>query len=155
MKNRYFYIFSLFTVLCILTSCSNDKLYNDRKCNELVKEDIVSITLKQDDYLGKKVIIKEENEIDEISSIIFKLTEEDNINKKNTSFVNDRKNIEFYADLAFEFQISICSKDYKFNFYTYSKDLVFYELVKEKYVAFNGDIETYQLLRAYLGDTYE
>ena len=41
------------------------------------------------------------------------------------------------------------------NFYTYSNDLYFYEVLNGKYVAFNGDIESYSYINGFLGGEYE
>ena len=49
----------------------------------------------------------------------------------------------------------IVSKENKMNFYTYSNDLYFYEVLNGKYVAFNGDIESYSYINGFLGGEYE
>ncbi len=149
------YIILLLAGFNLLSACSSTDLYNEREKNKLIKEDIISIVLKEDDYLGKKVKISEENNIIDISSIIFEITKENNINKDKTSYINEDKNIEFKSTLAFEFQIVVYSKESKLNFYTYSKDFVFYELVNEKYVAFNGDFDSFSTLTSYIGGDYE
>ncbi len=51
--------------------------------------------------------------------------------------------------------IGFKSKENKMNFYTYSNDLYFYEVLNGKYVAFNGDIESYSYINGFLGGEYE
>lgn len=138
-----------------LISCSNSKKIEFSSENLLVKENIVSITIKEDDYLGSKVNILEEGNINNIVDKILKITKESKLNSKQTEYINKETNVDLLASLAFETQIYVVSKDNKMNFYTYSNDLYFYEVLNGKYVAFNGDIESYSYINGFLGGEYE
>ena len=154
MKNiRLLFLFLInFTSL---VSCSSSKNIEFSSENLLVKENIVSITIKEDDYLGSKVNILEEGNIDNIVDKILEITKESNFNSKQTEYINKETNVDLLASLAFETQIYVVSKDNKMNFYTYSNDLYFYEVLNGKYVAFNGDIESYSYFNGFLGGEYE
>lgn len=138
-----------------LISCSNSKKIEFSSENLLVKENIVSITIKEDDYLGSKVNILEEGNISNIVDKILKITKESKLNSKQTEYINKETNVDLLASLAFETQIYVVSKENKMNFYTYSNDLYFYEVLNGKYVAFNGDIESYSYINGFLGGEYE
>lgn len=138
-----------------LISCSNSKKIEFSSENLLVKENIVSITIKEDDYLGSKVNILEEGNINNIVDKILKITKESKLNSKQTEYINKETNVDLLASLAFETQIYVVSKENKMNFYTYSNDLYFYEVLNGKYVAFNGDIESYSYINGFLGGEYE
>ena len=138
-----------------LVSCSSSKNIEFSSENLLVKENIVSITIKDDDYLGSKVNILEEENIYNIVDKILEITKESNFNSKQTEYINKKTNVNLVASLAFETQIYVVSKENKMNFYTYSNDLYFYEVLNEKYVAFNGDIESYSYINGFLGGEYE
>ena len=138
-----------------LVSCSSSKNIEFSSENLLVKENIVSITIKDDDYLGSKVNILEEENINNIVNKILEITKESNFNSKQTEYINKKTNVNLVASLAFETQIYVVSKENKMNFYTYSNDLYFYEVLNEKYVAFNGDIESYSYINGFLGGEYE
>ena len=154
MKNiRLLFLFLInFTSL---VSCSSSKNIEFSSENLLVKENIVSITIKEDDYLGSKVNILEEGNIDNIVDKILEITKESNFNSKQTEYINKETNVDLLASLAFETQIYVVSKENKMNFYTYSNDLYFYEVLNGKYVAFNGDIESYSYINGFLGGEYE
>ena len=154
MKNiRLLFLFLInFTSL---VSCSNSKKIEFSSENLLVKENIVSITIKEDDYLGSKVNILEEGNINNIVDKILKITKESKLNSKQTEYINKETNVDLLASLAFETQIYVVSKENKMNFYTYSNDLYFYEVLNGKYVAFNGDIESYSYINGFLGGEYE
>ena len=117
-----------------LVSCSSSKNIEFSSENLLVKENIVSITIKEDDYLGSKVNILEGENINNIVDKILEITKESKFNSKQTGHIN---------------------KENKMNFYTYSNDLYFYEVLNGKYVAFNGDIESYSYINGFLGGEYE
>ena len=138
-----------------LVSCSSSKNIEFSSENLLVKENIVSITIKEDDYLGTKVNILEEENINNIVNKILEITKESNFNSKQTEYINKKTNVDLLASLAFETQIYVVSKENKMNFYTYSNDLYFYEVLNGKYVAFNGDIESYSYINGFLGGEYE
>ena len=138
-----------------LISCSNSKKIEFSSENLLVKENIVSITIKEDDYLGSKVNILEGENINNIVDKILEITKESKFNSKQTEYINNKNNVDILASLAFETQIYVVSKDNKMNFYTYSNDLYFYEVLNGKYVAFNGDIESYSYINGFLGGEYE
>ena len=57
-----------------LVSCSSSKNIEFSSENLLVKENIVSITIKEDDYLGTKVNILEEENINNIVNKILEIT---------------------------------------------------------------------------------
>ncbi len=154
MKNiRLLFLFLInFTSLFSCSSSKNIKFSNE---NLLVKENIVSITIKEDDYLGSKVNILEEGNINNIVDKILEITKKSKFNSKQTEYINKETNVDLLASLAFETQIYVVSKDNKMNFYTYSNDLYFYEVLNGKYVAFNGDIESYSYINGFLGGEYE
>lgn len=154
MKNiRLLFLFLInFTSL---VSCSSSKNIDFSSENLLVKENIVSITIKEDDYLGSKVNILEGENINNIVDKILEITKESKFNSKQTEYINKKTNVDLLASLAFETQIYVVSKDNKMNFYTYSNDLYFYEVLNGKYVAFNGDIESYSYINGFLGGEYE
>ena len=154
MKNTrlLFLLLINFTSLVSCSSSANIKFSNE---NLLVKENIVSITIKEDDYLGSKVNILEEENINNIVNKILEITKESNFNLKQTEYINKKTNVDLLASLAFETQIYVVSKENKMNFYTYSNDLYFYEVLNGKYVAFNGDIESYSYINGFLGGEYE
>lgn len=154
MKNiRLLFLFLInFTSL---VSCSSSKNIEFSSENLLVKENIVSITIKEDDYLGSKVNILEGENINNIVDKILEITKENKFNSKQTEYINKKTNFDLLASLAFETQIYVVSKDNKMNFYTYSNDLYFYEVINGKYVAFNGDIESYSYINGFLGGEYE
>ncbi len=154
MKNtRLFFLLLInFTSLVSCSSSTNIKFSSE---NLLVKENIVSITIKEDDYLGSKVNILEEENINNIVNKILEITKESNFNLKQTEYINKKTNVDLLASLAFETQIYVVSKENKMNFYTYSNDLYFYEVLNGKYVAFNGDIESYSYINGFLGGEYE
>lgn len=154
MKNiRLLFLFLInFTSL---VSCSSSKNIEFSSENLLVKENIVSITIKEDDYLGSKVNILEGENINNIVDKILEITEESKFNSKQTEYINKDTNVDLLASLAFETQIYVVSKDNKMNFYTYSNDLYFYEVLNGKYVAFNGDIESYSYINGFLGGEHE
>lgn len=154
MKNiRLLFLFLInFTSL---VSCSSSKNIDFSSENLLVKENIVSITIKEDDYLGSKVNILEGENINNIVDKILEITEESKFNSKQTEYINKKTNVDLLASLAFETQIYVVSKENKMNFYTYSNDLYFYEVLNGKYVAFNGDIESYSYINGFLGGEYE
>lgn len=138
-----------------LVSCSSSKNIEFSSENLLVKENVVSITIKEDDYLGSKVNILESENINNIVDKILEMTKESKFNSKQTDYINNKNNIDLPASLAFETQIYVVLKDNKMNFYTYSNDLYFYEVLNGKYVAFNGDIESYSYINGFLGGEYE
>lgn len=138
-----------------LVSCSSSKNIEFSSENLLVKENIVSITIKEDDYLGSKVNILESENINNIVDKILEITKESKFNSKQTEYINKKTNVNLAASLAFETQIYVVSKENKMNFYTYSNDLYFYEVLNGKYVAFNGDIESYSYINGFLGGEYE
>ena len=154
MKNiRLLFLFLInFTSLI---SCSNSKKIEFSSENLLVKENIVSITIKEDDYLGSKVNILEEENINNIVNKILEITKESKFNSKQTEYINKKTNVNLLTSLAFETQIYVVSKENKMNFYSYSNDLYFYEILNGKYVAFNGDIESYSYINGFLGGEYE
>ncbi len=154
MKNiRLLFLFLInFTSL---VSCSSSKNIEFSSENLLVKENIVSITIKEDDYLGSKVNILEAENINNIVDKILEITKESKFNSKQTEYINKKTNVDLLASLAFETQIYVVSKENKMNFYTYSNDLYFYEVINGKYVAFNGDIESYSYINGFLGGEYE
>ena len=154
MKNtRLLFLFLInFTSLVSCSSSTNIKFSSE---NLLVKENIVSITIKEDDYLGSKVNILEEGKIDNIVDKILEITKESKFNSKQTEYINKKTNVNLVASLAFKTQIYFVSKENKMNFYTYSNDLYFYEVLNGKYVAFNGDIESYSYINGFLGGEYE
>lgn len=154
MKNtRLVFLFLInFTSLVSCSSSTNIKFSNE---NLLVKENIVSITIKEDDYLGSKVNILEGENINNIIDKILEITKESKFNSKQTEYINKKTNVNLLASLAFETQIYVVSKENKMNFYTYSNDLYFYEVLNGKYVAFNGDIESYSYINEFLGGEYE
>ena len=154
MKNiRLLFLFLInFTSL---VSCSSSKNIEFSSENLLVKENIVSITIKEDDYLGSKVNILEGENINNIVDKILEITKENKFNSKQTEYINKKTKFDLLASLAFETQIYVVSKDNKMNFYTYSNDLYFYEVINGKYVAFNGDIESYSYINGFLGVEYE
>ena len=154
MKNiRLLFLFLInFTSL---VSCSSSKNIEFSSENLLVKENIVSITIKEDDYLGSKVNILEGENINNIVDKKLEITKENKFNSKQTEYINKKTNFDLLASLAFETQIYVVSKDNKMNFYTYSNDLYFYEVINGKYVAFNGDIESYSYINGFLGGEYE
>lgn len=154
MKNiRLLFLFLInFTSL---VSCSSSKNIEFSSEKLLVKENIVSITIKEDDYLGSKVNILEGENINNIVDKILEITKENKFNSKQTEYINKKTNFDLLASLAFETQIYVVSKDNKMNFYTYSNDLYFYEVINGKYVAFNGDIESYSYINGFLGGEYE
>lgn len=154
MKNiRLLFLFLInFTSL---VSCSSSKNIDFSSENLLVKENIVSITIKEDDYLGSKVNILEGENINNIVDKILEITKESKFNSKQTEYINKKTNVDLLASLAFETQIYVVSKENKMNFYTYSNDLYFYEVLNGKYVAFNGDIESYSYINGFLGGEYE
>lgn len=154
MKNiRLLFLFLInFTSL---VSCSSSKNIEFSSENLLVKENIVSITIKEDDYLGSKVNILEGENINNIVDKILEITKESKFNSKQTEYINKDTNVDLLASLAFETQIYVVSKENKMNFYTYSNDLYFYEVLNGKYVAFNGDIESYSYINGFLGGEYE
>ena len=154
MKNiRLLFLFLInFTSL---VSCSSSKNIDFSSENLLVKENIVSITIKEDDYLGSKVNILEGENINNIVDKILEITKESKFNSKQTEYINKKTNLDLLASLAFETQIYVVSKENKMNFYTYSNDLYFYEVLNGKYVAFNGDIESYSYINGFLGGEYE
>lgn len=154
MKNiRLLFLFLInFTSL---VSCSSSKNIEFSSENLLVKENIVSITIKEDDYLGSKVNILEGENINNIVDKILEITKENKFNSKQTEYINKKTKFDLLASLAFETQIYVVSKDNKMNFYTYSNDLYFYEVINGKYVAFNGDIESYSYINGFLGGEYE
>ena len=152
-NNRLLFLFLInFTSL---VSCSSSKNIEFSSENLLVKENIVSISIKEDDYLGSKVNILKEENINNIVDKILEITKESNINLKQTEYINKKINVNLAASLAFETQIYVVSKENKMNFYTYSNDLYFYEVLNGKYVAFNGDIESYSYINGFLGGEYE
>lgn len=152
-NNRLLFLFLInFTSL---VSCSSSKNIEFSGENLLVKENIVSITIKEDDYLGTKVNILEEENINNIVDKILEITKESKFNSKQTEYINKKTNVDLLVSLAFETQIYVVSKDNKMNFYTYSNDLYFYEVLNGKYVAFNGDIESYSYINGFLGGEYE
>ena len=138
-----------------LVSCSSSKNIEFSSENLLVKENIVSITIKEDGYLGSKVNILEGENINNIVDKILEITKENKFNSKQTEYIYKKTNFDLLASLAFETQIYVVSKDNKMNFYTYSNDLYFYEVINGKYVAFNGDIESYSYINGFLGGEYE
>ena len=148
-------LFLLLINFTSLVSCSSSKNIEFSSENLLVKENIVSITIKEDDYLGTKVNILEEENINNIVDKILEITKESKFNSKQTEYINKKTNVDLLASLAFETQIYVVSKDNKMNFYTYSNDLYFYEVLNGKYVAFNGDIESYSYINGFLGGEYE
>ena len=154
MKNiRLLFLFLInFTSLVSCSSSTNIKFSSE---NLLVKENIVSITIKEDDYLGSKVNILEGENINNIVDKILEITKESKFNSKQTGHINKKTNVNFVASLAFETQIYVVSKENKMNFYTYSNDLYFYEVLNGKYEAFNGDIESYSYINGFLGGEYE
>ena len=154
MKNiRLLFLFLInFTSLISCSSSKNIKFLSE---NLLVKENIVSITIKEDDYLGTKFNILEEGNINNIVDKILEITKENKFNSKQTEYINKKTNVDLLASLAFETQIYVVSKENKMNFYTYSNDLYFYEVLNGKYVAFNGDIESYSYINGFLGGEYE
>ena len=154
MKNiRLLFLFLInFTSL---VSCSSSKNIEFSSENLLVKENIVSITIKEDDYLGSKVNILEAENINNIVDKILEITKKSKFNSKQTEYINKETNVDLLASLAFETQIYVVSKDNKMNFYTYSNDLYFYEVLNGKYEAFNGDIESYSYINGFLGGEYE
>ena len=152
-NNRLLFLFLInFTSLVSCSSSKNIKFSNE---NLLVKENVVSITIKEDDYLGTKVNILEEENINNIVDKILEITKKSKFNSKQTEYINKETNVDLLASLAFETQIYVVSKDNKMNFYTYSNDLYFYEVLNGKYVAFNGDIESYSYINGFLGGEYE
>ena len=152
-NNRLLFLFLInFTSL---VSCSSSKNIEFLSENLLVKENIVSITIKEDDYLGSKVNILEEENINNIVDKILEITNESKFNSKQTEYINKKTNVDLLASLAFETQIYVVSKDNKMNFYTYSNDLYFYEVLNGKYLAFNGDIDSYSYINGFLGGEYE
>ena len=154
MKNiRLLFLFLI--IFTSLVSCSSSKNIEFSSENLLVKENIVSITIKEDDYLGSKVNILEGENINNIVDKILEITKENKFNSKQTEYINKKTNFDLLASLAFETQIYVVSKDNKMNFYTYSNDLYFYEVINGKYVAFNGDIESYSYINGFLGGEYE
>lgn len=138
-----------------LVSCSSSKNIEFSSENLLVKENVVSITIKEDDYLGSKVNILESENINNIVDKILEITKESKFNSKQTEYINKKTNVNLAASLAFETQIYVVSKENKMNFYAYSNDLYFYEVLNGKYVAFNGDIESYSYINEFLGGEYE
>ena len=154
MKNTRL-LFLLLINFTSLVSCSSSTNIKFSSENLLVKENIVSITIKEDDYLGSKVNILEEENINNIVNKILEITKESNFNLKQTEYINKKTNVDLLASLAFETQIYVVSKENKMNFYTYSNDLYFYEVLNGKYVAFNGDIESYSYINGFLGGEYE
>ena len=154
MKNTRL-LFLLLINFTSLFSCSSSKNIKFSNENLLVKENIVSITIKEDDYLGSKVNILEEGNINNIVDKILEITKKSKFNSKQTEYINKETNVDLLASLAFETQIYVVSKDNKMNFYTYSNDLYFYEVLNGKYVAFNGDIESYSYINGFLGGEYE
>ena len=138
-----------------LVSCSSSKNIEFSSENLLVKENVVSITIKEDDYLGSKVNILESENINNIVDKILEITKESKFNSKQTEYINKKTNVNLAASLAFETQIYVVSKENKMNFYAYSNDLYFYEVLNGKYVAFNGDIESYSYINEFLGGDYE
>ena len=152
-NNRLLFLFLInFTSL---VSCSSSKNIEFSSENLLVKENIVSISIKEDDYLGSKVNILKEENINNIVDKILEITKESKFNSKQTEYINKKTNVNLAASLAFETQIYVVSKENKMNFYTYSNDLYFYEVLNGKYVAFNGDIESYSYINGFLGGEYE
>ena len=154
MKNTRL-LFLLLINFTSLVSCSSSTNIKFSSENLLVKENIVSITIKEDDYLGSKVNILEEENINNIVDKILEITKESKFNSKQTEYINKETNVDLLASLALETQIYVVSKDNKMNFYTYSNDLYFYEVLNGKYVAFNGDIESYSYINGFLGGEYE
>ena len=138
-----------------LVSCYSSKNIEFSSENLLVKENVVSITIKEDDYLGSKVNILESENINNIVDKILEITKESKFNSKQTEYINKKTNVNLAASLAFETQIYVVSKENKMNFYAYSNDLYFYEVLNGKYVAFNGDIESYSYINEFLGGEYE
>ena len=138
-----------------LVSGSSSKNIEFSSENLLVKENVVSITIKEDDYLGSKVNILESENINNIVDKILEITKESKFNSKQTEYINKKTNVNLAASLAFETQIYVVSKENKMNFYAYSNDLYFYEVLNGKYVAFNGDIESYSYINEFLGGEYE
>ena len=154
MKNTRL-LFLLLINFTSLVSCSSSTNIKFSSENLLVKENIVSITIKEDDYLGSKVNILEEENINNIVDKILEITKKSKFNSKQTEYINKETNVDLLASLAFETQIYVVSKENKMNFYTYSNDLYFYEVLNGKYVAFNGDIESYSYINGFLGGEYE
>ena len=154
MKNiRLLFLFLInFTSL---VSCFSSKNIEFSSENLLVKENIVSITIKEDDYLGSKVNNLEGENINNIVNKILEITKESKFNLKQTEYINKKTNVDLLASLAFETQIYVVLKENKMNFYTYSNDLYFYEVLNGRYVAFNGDIESYSYINGFLGGEYE
>ena len=138
-----------------LVSCSSSKNIEFSSENLLVKENVVSITIKEDEYLGSKVNILESENINNIVDKILEITKESKFNSKQTEYINKKTNVNLAASLAFETQIYVVSKENKMNFYAYSNDLYFYEVLNGKYVAFNGDIDSYSYINEFLGGEYE
>ena len=83
MKNTRL-LFLLLINFTSLVSCSSSTNIKFSSENLLVKENIVSITIKEDDYLGSKVNILEEENINNIVNKILELTKESNFNLKQT-----------------------------------------------------------------------
>ena len=131
MKNTRL-LFLLLINFTSLVSCSSSTNIKFSSENLLVKENIVSITIKEDDYLGSKVNILEEENINNIVNKILEITKESNFNLKQTEYINKKTNVNILTSLAFETQIYVVSKENKMNFYTYSNDLYFYEVLKAK-----------------------
>ena len=150
MKNTRL-LFLLLINFTSLVSCSSSTNIKFSSENLLVKENIVSITIKEDDYLGSKVNILERENINNIVDKILEITKESKFNSKQTEYINKETNVDLLASLALETQIYVVSKENKMNFYTYSNDLYFYEVLNGKYVAFNGDIESYSYINGFLG----
>ena len=86
MKNiRLLFLFLInFTSL---VSCSSSKNIDFSSENLLVKENIVSITIKEDDYLGSKVNILEGENINNIVDKILEITKENKFNSKKQSIL--------------------------------------------------------------------
>ena len=86
MKNiRLLFLFLInFTSL---VSCSSSKNIEFSSENLLVKENIVSITIKEDDYLGSKVNILEGENINNIVDKILEITKENKFNSKKQSIL--------------------------------------------------------------------
>ena len=89
MKNiRLLFLFLInFTSL---VSCSSSKNIEFSSENLLVKENIVSITIKEDDYLGSKVNILEGENINNIVDKILEITKENKFNSKQTEYINKK-----------------------------------------------------------------
>ena len=100
-----------------LVSCSSSKNIEFSSENLLVKENVVSITIKEDDYLGSKVNILESENINNIVDKILEITKESKFNSKQTEYINKKTNVNLAASLAFETQIYVVSKENKMNFY--------------------------------------